>query len=187
MCWVLPKPNSFLKTEVYMAESSNESLVELALKDRVTGLYNRKHLLQRLSAGIARSSRSREKMAVILWDIDGFIHFNNQFGQDAGDKFLLKVAEIITGSMRGYDEAFRVGPDEFCALLLPADETVAQEVTRRVRESVSKGLFEGNAEYAGQKFSISSGSVFYAGEASNPEAILHAAGQDLYRNRHANV
>ena len=170
-----------------MTESSEEGLLETTLKDAVTALYNRKHLLQRLASNIARAERSKEKMAVILWDIDGFISFNNQFGQDAGDRFLRKVAEIINHSLRSYDEAFRVGADEFCALLMPADETVAEEVTKRVRQAVSKDLFEGNTEYVDQKFSISFGCVFYPGEAGSPEALMHAAGQDLYHNRLAKV
>ncbi len=166
-----------------MAEESTESLLETTLKDPVTGLYNRKHLIQRLVANIARAERSREKIAVILWDIDGFINFNNQYGQNAGDEFLRKVAEIIKKCLRGYDEAFRPGADEFCAILMPADEAVSQEVTRRVRQSVSKDLFEENKEYAEHKFSITAGCVFYPGEEGNPEAILHAAHQDLYQNR----
>lgn len=170
-----------------MSDMTQESPLETALKDPVTGLFNRKHLLHRLSSNISRAERSKEKMAIILWDIDGFVSFNNQFGQDAGDRFLRKVAEVINHSLRSYDEAFRVGADEFCALLMPADEAVAEEVTKRVRQAVSRDLFEGNTEYTGQNFSISFGCVFYPGEAGSPEALLHAAGQELYRNRLAKV
>src|SRR5258708_1510250 len=82
---------------------------ETSLKDAVTGLYNRKHLLQRLQANIARCDRSKEKMALILWDIDGFVDFNNTFGQQEGDRFLTKVADTVTRCLRPYDEAFRTG------------------------------------------------------------------------------
>ncbi len=156
---------------------------DASLRDPVTGLYNRKHLAQRLAANIARCERSRERMAVILWDIDGFVDFNNRFGQEQGDRFLFKVAEIVKHSLRSYDEAFRSGGDDFCAVLIPGDEATAGEVTERVRAAVSKDLFQGNAEYVDRKFSISAGVAFYPGTSQVPEALLHEAGQDLYRNR----
>lgn len=168
-------------------QPSMDALLENSLRDTVTALYNRKHLLQRLQSNIARCDREDTRMAVILWDIDGFVDFNNRFGQQEGDRFLKKVAETVTRSIRSYDEAFRVGPDEFCAVLAPADETVAAEVTRRVSDSVSKNLFGENSEYAGKAFSISAGVVFYPGDHKMPEAILHEAGQALYRGRMSRV
>lgn len=162
---------------------SGDRPVDNSLRDPVTGLYNRKHLQNQLLAHIARCERHHERMAVILWDIDGFVDFNNRFGQEQGDRFLAKVAEIVKRSLRAYDEAFRSGADEFCAILIPGDETVAQDVMERVRAAVSKDLFQGKAEYADREFSISAGVAFYPGESQVPDALLHAAGQALYRNR----
>lgn len=122
-------------------------------------------------------------MAVILWDIDGFMNFTNRFGQSAGDELLRKVGEVIRRSLRVYDEAFRSGPDEFCGLLVPADEKTALDVTKRVGQLVEKSLFEGEAEYATYQFSISSGLVFYPNGQNIPEAILHTARQELYKSR----
>src|SRR5688572_21391817 len=59
---------------------------EVSLRDDVTGLYNRRQLLQRLEENLARCHRNDERMAVVLWDIDGFVDFNNTFGQAEGDK-----------------------------------------------------------------------------------------------------
>ena len=59
---------------------------EQSLRDEVTQLYNKKHLLQRLKETMARCDRSKEKFSVILWDIDGFVKFNNQYGQRHGDE-----------------------------------------------------------------------------------------------------
>ncbi|MBV9080530.1 MAG: diguanylate cyclase [Elusimicrobia bacterium] len=156
---------------------------DLALKDSVTSLYNRRQLLQRLDENIARCTRNNEKMAVILWDVDGFVDFNNTFGQSEGDKLLAKVAETIRKTLRVYDEAFRCGPDEFCALLVPGDENVAIEVDRRVTQIVSTELFQNDPNYAERRFSLSSGIVYFPGEYQLPEALLHAAGQALYQAR----
>ncbi len=156
---------------------------ENALRDEVTGLYNRRQLLQRLEENMARCKRENLRMALILWDVDGFIDFNNSFGQGEGDKLLKKLADMIKKAVRVYDEAFRSGPDEFCAILIPGDESMAAEVDRRVTQFVSKELFENDAAYAERKFSLSAGMVFFPGDYELPEAMLHAVGQALYHNR----
>ncbi len=160
---------------------------ETSLRDPVTGLYNRKHLLRRLQDTLAKCDRKNENRALILGDIDGFIDFNNRFSQREGDRFLKKVADTVRRSLRVYDEAFRSGPDEFCAILAPGDERIAADVTERVSQAVEKNLFEDDPEYSDQKFSISSGIVFYPQDAVMPEALLHAAGQALYKSRVSRV
>ena len=163
----------------------NSQPSEASLRDPITNLYNRRHLLRRLQESMARCDRNKEKMYLILWDIDGFVHFNNQYGQSEGDQFLKKVADTIRNSIRIYDEAFRSGADEFCAILLPADESIATEVTERVGQTVSQTLFQGAAEYANQTFSVSAGVVTYPSEHKLPEALLYAAGQALYKIKSA--
>lgn len=154
-----------------------------SLHDPITGLYNRKHLLRRLQEMMARCDRNQERMALILWDIDGFIDFNNRYGKEAGDQFLKKVADTIRNAIRDYDEAFRSGSDEFCAVLIQANEKITAEVSGRVAQVVAESLFEGSSEYANQTFSISSGAVYYPGEHRFPEALLYAAGQELFTAR----
>lgn len=156
---------------------------ESTLRDPVTGLYSRRHLLQRLEENMARCNRNNERMAVILWDIDGFVDFNNTFSQSEGDKLLRKVADTIRKTLRVYDEAFRCGPDEFCAIVIPGDESVAAEVDRRVTAIVGRDLFENDPVYAGRRFTLSAGIVYYPGDTHVAEALLHAAGQALYRAR----
>ena len=124
---------------------------------------------------------------MVLWDIDGFVDFNNQFGQSEGDQFLKKVADVIRSSLRPYDEAFRVGGDEFCALLMPAKDKLAGDVMDRVRATVEENVLASTEKYKGRTFSISSGTVFYPGEHQLPEALLHAAEQALYKNRRSRV
>jgi|GEM_PF-4672640 len=154
-----------------------------SLRDPITNLYNRKQLLRRLQEFMARCDRGKDKMVLVLWDIDGFNEFNNHYGQNQGDEFLKKVADTVRKSVRIYDEAFRSGSDEFCAILCPADEKIASEVTRRVSEVVSRKLFDSSTEYANEQFSISFGLVTYPSEHKVPEALLYAAGQKLYKAR----
>lgn len=154
---------------------------DTSLRDAVTGLYNLKHLVQRLSDLMVRAGREQCEFALILWDIDGFIRFNNDHGQKAGDDFLKNVANLIKRVLRPYDEAFRTGPDEFCVILFPADSSVAEEVMSRVKESVSSGLLTGPSIPSNPQFSISGGVVYYPHEARLPEALVYAAQQELYK------
>jgi diguanylate cyclase (GGDEF)-like protein len=155
---------------------------EASLKDPISGLYNRKHLIQRIKELMSKCDRGQEKMALILWDIDGFVQFNNRFGQAEGDKLLKKVGEVLKNSIRIYDEAFRSGPDEFCTVLTPANQKAVDEVTKRVRDTVGQNLLKDPA-YTQQKFSVSSGIVSYPSEHKLPEALLYAAQQELYKTR----
>jgi diguanylate cyclase (GGDEF)-like protein len=154
-----------------------------SLRDPVTQLYNRRHLLRRLQETMARAARQKERFALVIWDIDGFGAFNNQFGQGEGDEFLRRVAATIKQSLRIYDEAFRSGGDEFCAILTPADEKIAGDVMERVRRVVSTRLFESGTPYGSHKFSIWSAAVFYPSGETVPEAVLHAAEQALFKSQ----
>ncbi|MCB4757542.1 MAG: GGDEF domain-containing protein [Elusimicrobia bacterium] len=161
---------------------------DYSIRDSVTGLYNDRHLMTRLRQYMARCNRENIQMALVIWDIDGFEKFNNQFGQEVGNRLLQAVGSTIKKSLRLYDEAFRAGRDEFCAVLIPADEDVAQDVAGRVGDVVSKSFFEGEAEYAHHRFSLASAHVFYSGAAGqSPEALLHEAYQALYRAQLADV
>jgi diguanylate cyclase (GGDEF)-like protein len=159
--------------------------LDTPLRDAVTGLFNKKHLIYRMSALMSQAARGKDALAVILWDIDGFVDFNNQFGQREGDLFLKKVAEAIRGSLRPYDEAFRVGGDEFCALLMPATDKIANDVMDRVRATVEKNVLASIEQYQGRLFSVSSGAAFFPGEHTLPQALLHAAQQELYKSSRA--
>lgn len=164
----------------------DDTVGEAALHDSVTGVYNRVQLMRRLQELMARADRDKNTIALVLWDLDGFVEFNNEHGAKDGDRLLRQVAGAIKKAVRVYDEVFRAGSDEFSAILSPADAEIARDVTQRVAELVSKALFEGDAEYAGKSFSITSGFVFYPNQTErSAEALLHAANQALYKSRMA--
>src|SRR5262245_51064581 len=66
--------------------------------DPVTGIYSRAHLLRRLQETMARSDRDKKSLALVLWDVDGFVEFNNEHGSKEGDRLLRQVAEAIKKS-----------------------------------------------------------------------------------------
>lgn len=106
--------------------------------DALTGLYNYRYFEQMLGQEMERVRRSQLPLALVLADIDHFKRFNDEHGHEAGNRALVKVAEIIQEQVRQLDFACRFGGEEF-ALLLPATGTVpALAVSERIRAAVQE-------------------------------------------------
>lgn len=88
-----------------------------AIADPLTGLFNRRHLEERLAAEISRARRSGQPLAVAVGDLDHFKRVNDRFGHAAGDRALQAFAAALRDSLRLEDVVGRLGGDEFCALL----------------------------------------------------------------------
>ncbi|MGE5115225.1 MAG: GGDEF domain-containing protein, partial [Betaproteobacteria bacterium] len=93
------------------------SLREQAVRDWMTGLYNRRYFEEVLQHELSRSERSHESLTLALLDIDHFKSFNDRFGHEAGDEVLKAVARQLHGFVRSYDIACRVGGEELAVLL----------------------------------------------------------------------
>ncbi len=93
------------------------SLREQAVRDAMTGLYNRRHFDQVMALEISRAGRSGGNLVLALFDIDHFKAFNDNFGHEAGDEVIKAVARELLGFVRSYDTACRVGGEELTVLL----------------------------------------------------------------------
>jgi len=98
-------------------ENSNHALESLALHDPLTGLPNRRLLMDRLLLSIAHARRNHRAMAVMYLDLDGFKEINDTLGHDSGDALLSTVATRLVASVREEDTVARVGGDEFVIVL----------------------------------------------------------------------
>src|SRR5439155_17229442 len=87
-------------------------LREMALRDGLTGLYNRRYLEDVFSRELHRAERSGKPVSVVMIDIDHFKHFNDKHGHDAGDFVLSAVARAISNNIRPSDIACRYGGEE---------------------------------------------------------------------------
>jgi diguanylate cyclase (GGDEF)-like protein len=87
-----------------------------AITDSLTGLRNRRALMEDLEGG-ARCASAEDPLGVILFDLDGFKRYNDSFGHPAGDALLARLGGRLGKAMAPYGEAYRLGGDEFCALI----------------------------------------------------------------------
>jgi diguanylate cyclase (GGDEF)-like protein/PAS domain S-box-containing protein len=111
-----------------------EELRQQAIRDPLTGLYNRRFLAEVLQREAARAERYRHPLALVLVDVDNFKDVNDRYGHLVGDEALRRVAKALRENIRRVDYIFRWGGDEFCVVLPETDERGAQEVARRFRE-----------------------------------------------------
>jgi diguanylate cyclase (GGDEF)-like protein len=98
-------------------EQYSHKMESLALHDALTGLPNRRLLMDRLALAITHAHRNKRAMAVMYLDLDGFKQINDTLGHDTGDKLLNMVAARLTAAVRQEDTVARVGGDEFVIAL----------------------------------------------------------------------
>jgi two-component system, cell cycle response regulator len=108
-----------------------------ALHDVLTGLWNRRAILDALERELARARRGSLPVAVALVDLDHFKRVNDTYGHAAGDSVLKEAATRMAGTVRPYDPVGRYGGEEFLVILPGCDEAGAQRTMERVRTSIA--------------------------------------------------
>jgi diguanylate cyclase (GGDEF)-like protein len=135
--WVSERIARALRRRERQLRFANARLEQLSRRDPLTQLYNRRFFVGRVEEELVRVHRGHS-MAILMMDLDGFKHVNDEQGHIAGDVLLKKIAQRILGAMRIVDVVGRFGGDEFVVLLPDTDaaqaEIVAERVVRTVRE-----------------------------------------------------
>lgn len=108
-----------------------------AITDPLTGLYNRRFLLDHLDREVARADRSGGVVSVLMMDLTGFKGINDRLGHPVGDSILARTAAAIRSSLRAVDAGCRYGGDEFVAVLPNSDILHSLTVAERIRRRVS--------------------------------------------------
>jgi diguanylate cyclase (GGDEF)-like protein/PAS domain S-box-containing protein len=157
-----------------------DALREMALRDGLTGLYNRRYLEDILNRELHRAERSGKPLSVVMIDIDHFKRFNDKFGHDAGDFVLSALARTIAKSIRPSDIACRYGGEELAVVLAEADLVCALERAEQMRLAIR----EANLVHLGQSLPASTASfgvAVYPTNGTRLADLLKAADRALYR------
>jgi diguanylate cyclase (GGDEF)-like protein len=120
-------------------KKEQEELYNLSTRDKLSGLYNRMSLMEKIEWIISNSERTDKKFAIIFLDLDNFKNINDSMGHDFGDKILVEVSKILLKSVRDNDIVSRLGGDEFVVVLSQniEDETKIVEVLDRIKKYLS--------------------------------------------------
>jgi diguanylate cyclase (GGDEF)-like protein/PAS domain S-box-containing protein len=155
-----------------------EALVQMAERDPLTNLYNRRRFHEELERMIADASRRQTQLGLLLFDLDGFKPVNDQHGHQAGDQVLVKLAREVGAIVRRNEIFFRLGGDEFGVLAPDTDEQAITGLARRIGERVSGMSFE----FGGQRavVTVSTGIGIFPVHATTGEALLGAADAAMY-------
>ena len=156
----------------------NRALAEASRTDPLTGLLNRRGMMERFEAEQVRAERNGEPLAVIIADVDHFKAINDRYGHEVGDLVLQSIAASLRTSLRGYDACARWGGEEFLLLLPGSDLEAALSVARKLRELLAEHRLD--LEQEAPDISVSMGVAMYEPSATLSRLILKADAA-LYR------
>jgi diguanylate cyclase (GGDEF)-like protein len=159
---------------------SQANLEHVAHHDALTGLPNRHLLADRMRQALARAARSKEQVAVLFLDLDGFKPINDRLGHKAGDIVLHEVAEGLSNVMRREDTLARIGGDEFVILLsdLNEDAKNSAELVANKCIAIFQKHFVIHDQSCGLGVSIG---IALSNGSSTPDSLLAAADQAMYQ------
>lgn len=145
-----------------MLRELNETLKISASQDPLTGLPNRRLMMERLTAEVALAPRRKAEFSLALADVDHFKSVNDAFGHDGGDRVLVEISQILSENLRSYDICARWGGEEFLILLPETPGAHALEVADRIREAIDNAKMRSGT---GNNLTISMGvAQFRTGE-----------------------
>jgi diguanylate cyclase (GGDEF)-like protein len=144
-----------------------------AASDPLTGLANYRHLVAVLDSEIKRSERTGREFALLLFDLDGLKRINDRCGHLVGNQALCRLADVLSACCRGIDTPARFGGDEFAVVLPETHAQDANQVARRICESLAS---DGN----GPTLSVSVGIAVYPHQGYSIERLLCEADSKLY-------
>jgi diguanylate cyclase (GGDEF)-like protein len=152
----------------------NEELERLSVTDGLTGLYNRRRLMETLTDEARRSQRLKHTFAVLMVDVDHFKKYNDTFGHPAGDAVLTRVAGMLREATREVDFVARYGGEEFLVLLPETGMAEALDISERIRTRIAAEVFPG------RHMTVSIGVAEFPLHGETPDQVVAAADEALY-------
>jgi len=167
-----------VRKEVTAQKQAESKLRELATRDSLTGVWNRRYFFELAARELESAQRYKHPLSLILYDIDHFKRINDTYGHMIGDEVLRQLTQLVGANLRNVDLLARVGGEEFAVLLphtyLEQAHTVARRILRGVNEAVIR------TEAGPLQLTISIGMSSSAHADNCLESLIHDADQALY-------
>jgi diguanylate cyclase (GGDEF)-like protein len=171
-----------LRGQVSQLQARVEQLDELAHRDTLINLPNRRGFMRELERLIDRARRYDHMAAMLFVDLDGLKIINDTFGHRAGDGALIQVAELLSKGVRHSDVVARIGGDEFAVLLENATDESAHETAARLENMICGCEFTHDGDVLPLSVAIGVGMIDGADEL---DAVMARADEEMYRRKAA--
>lgn len=181
-------PMANLLTTTLQAAETRKNLGEMAWRDDLSGLYNRRYFAQSLDRLIVTAAQQRSQLTVMLFDIDNFKRYNDDFGHDTGDALIRELAELLRRSSRADDVVARYGGDEFSVIFWDAEAprvagskhpTEVVALAKRFQATIRSHAFDCLGPNAPGPVTISGGLSCYPWHGTTRETLIRSADQAL--------
>lgn len=173
-----PLVGSFVLRLVFELEAARAKLAELAIRDDLTGISNRRHFMATLQREWDLARRHSQIGTLLLIDADGFKGINDTYGHLCGDALLCEIAKVIGSSLRHVDLLARFGGEEFIVFLAHTDNFGALDVAERIRSRVQATTLDWNGTTISVTASI--GVAPIRRELPSLDWMIHEADTALY-------
>lgn len=182
----LAQINQQLAEKNALLERYNTALERLAATDSLTGLANRRRLMELGANECKRTARFSHDLSLLVVDIDCFKNINDAWGHQVGDRVICAVADACSSRIRvGLDTAARVGGEEFVVLLPQTKLTSACAVAESLRQAVANKQVPTNTAGTSISFTVSVGVATWQGHAMSFDQLFNNADKALYRAKQA--
>ena len=157
----------------------NSQLQDMASKDPLTGLYNRRFITDKLLRFFNLAKQGNHFLALAMYDMDHFKRINDTYGHDAGDKVLQAVSKLAKENIRETDLLARIGGEEFCIVFTSGDRANIQQAVERLRAAIMNHPLQ--YEQTTIHISASFGVAYFTQELAGYEELFKHADRALYQ------
>jgi diguanylate cyclase (GGDEF)-like protein len=162
-------------------EEAARKLYESAVRDPLTGIYNRGHFDERLTGEFAYALRTQEPLTIMLLDLDHFKRVNDTHGHQAGDAVLTAAARALGGIVRVEDELARYGGEEFVIVARGIDHAASLAMAERLRDTIEQLTVTHEGTDLRLTLSVGVATMDATCLFEQPEELLSAADRAVYQ------
>lgn len=153
----------------------------MAVTDELTKLHNHRYFVKSLNDELKRANRYKQKLSIIMIDVDYFKHYNDTHGHLMGNEVLKEIAHILKGNIRDIDIVARYGGEEFSIVLPQTDKDKAAFTAERIRTAVEGFKFTNGETQPGGRVTISMGVAMFPEDGKTSSELVGKADGSLYQ------